>query len=291
MKSELLLCGFCHRQVDKPCLSKVSSDTCTRTINKARAGGAGPKTITFDTPALVSFHTCMDQVMRERLEATRKGGDPLSKFTPKQAVKLVHLEAERRFIEWQVATRKGGGRPWYEVLKIPLTGSKHEIKIRRRFRDPAKAIRYANLKIEQAEGSASYQVQTRQGVVPKKPLKGLFGFDPQEALRRGPEVNSTKENVMAKAKAKKAKTNGAAKPGVKKDKAYYLRCAAGKEECGSGDFIRGHVLQGKLTAQEIADLAKKKFKGTTKPSDVYWNRGQLKAQKIAVPDMAKDAGK
>lgn len=91
---------------------------------------------------------------------------------------------------------------------------------------------------------------------------------------------------MAKAK-KSSKGNGATKtPKVKKDKAYYLKNVGTAKT--SGDFIRGRILQGKMDAEAIAAETRKKFKGhTTKPSDVYWNRGQLKAAGIKVPEMAK----
>ncbi len=195
---------------------------------------------------------------------------------------LMEREAERRFIAWQKAARKKG--TWYEILKVPHKGSKHAILVVRKFRDFQKAEAYALKRNEKAEGAASFDVQVRNGVVPERP-KDLLGFDPQEALRQFSSQPSEGESTMAKVKVKGKKSAGNGATKVKKDKAYYLRCAGGKEACGSGDFIRGHILQGKLDAAKIAEMAKKKFKGTTKPSDVYWNRGQLKAAGIAVPKM------
>jgi len=92
---------------------------------------------------------------------------------------------------------------------------------------------------------------------------------------------------MAKAKAKKGKKAGNGAVKVKKDKAYYLKCTSGTPPKASGDFIRGRILQGKMSAEDIATEVRKKFKGhSTKPSDVYWNRGQLKKAGISVPKMA-----
>jgi hypothetical protein len=273
------LCGFCYRHVEKPCTNKTATETCTQSVNKTRSGGAGARSISFnlaDVP--LNFHTFLDQVRAQHGELQRAGKDPLQAFSRKKVQQLLQLEAERRFIEWQKASRKF--RPWYEVLKIPLKGSKHEVKVVRKFRDFSKVEPYIEKRTQSSEGSAGFQMQVRNGVVPVKP-KTLLGFDPNQ--------QQPKESIMAKAKAKKGKkaaSNGAA-PKVKKDKAYYMKVGANAEK--SGDFIRFHILQGKLTAQKIAEMAKKKFKGTTKPSDVYWNRGQLKAAGIKVPDMPKSA--
>lgn len=276
-QKDLHLCKWCHRSVEKPCVKRETQNNCGQSVSKTRGGGAGEKTISFDTPSFVSFHTIHAQVVFQWQALVQMGKDPLQAFTRKKREELLKLEAERRFIDWQKATRKN--RPWYEVLKIPLKGSKHEIRVVRKFRDQIKAGIYIDKRTKKAEGAASFQMQTRNGVAPLKP-KELLGFDP----------NQQKESIMAKAKAKvKAATNGAAKaPKVKKDKAYYMKAVSAPKT--SGDFIRGRILQGKMTAEEIATETRKKFKGhTTKPSDVYWNRGQLKAAGIKVPEMG--AGK
>lgn len=270
--SDLHHCNFCHRSVEKPCLSRASSDSCGQSISKTRAGGAGARTISHETPHFVSFHTVFAQVHSQWEEMKKAGRDPLESFSRNNQIRLIGQEAERRYIEWQKAARKN--RAWYEVLKIPHKGSKHEILVVRKFRDPLKVLPYIEKRTKKSRGAASFQVQTRQGVVPIQP-KQLFGFDPNQ-----------KESIMAKAKAKAKAGNGAKAPKVKKDKAYYLKNVGTAKT--SGDFIRGMLLKGGKSAGEIAEMTKKKFKGhTTKPSDVYWNRGQLKAAGIKVPDMEK----
>ncbi len=253
----------------------------------------------------VDFHSCLLEVRAQRSALSQMGRDPLQGMdrlcgqcgrlrathrwdecpdAESKAERLMRLEAERRFIAWQKACRKK--RAWYEVLKVPHKGNDHRIRVIRKFRDWQKAEDYAKVCQEKAGAppKASFQVQVRNGVVPERP-KQLLGFDPQEALRVF-KPNQEEVTMAKKAKAK-VKGNGAAKsaaPKVKKDKAYYLRCAAGKEDCGSGDYIRGLILKGGLSAEDIAKAAVKKFKGTTKPSDVYWNRARLKEQKIAIPE-------
>lgn len=197
---------------------------------------------------------------------------------PSKLEAVLNYEAYRRFEEWM---RKAGKKRKYEVFRTAHKGQSFAVKVRRRFRDYTKAMEYANKLNSDPERTASYDIQLRQGVQPVEP-KHLLGFDPQTVLQ------PNQEQTMAKAKGKKASANGAGKVKVKKDKAYYLRCAAGKEDCGSGDFIRGMILKGGSTAEQIVGAVRKKFKGhTTKPSDVYWNRGQLKAQGINPPDLAK----
>ena len=273
-KSTLLNCKFCHRAVEKPCITRDAQNSCGRSLNVTRGGGAGAKTISQPAPHRIDFHTLMDQVLRQREVLIQQGQDPLAGFSRKKISALLNLEAERRFIEWQKAARKH--RPWHEVLKIPHKGSKHEIKVVRQFRDWTKACEYAQKRTHKSRGAASFEVQPHQEVVPVRP-KQLLGFDP----------NQKEKAVMAKAKKAKGKKagNGAKAPAVKKDKAYYLRNVESAKT--SGDFIRGRILQGKKSAEDIAKEARKKFKGTTQKSDVYWNRGQLKKAGIKMPEMAQ----
>ena len=199
---------------------------------------------------------------------------------PSRLDAVLAYEAYRRYEEW---SRRAGKKRKYEVFRTPHKGQSFAVKVRRRFKDYQKAVEYAERLNSDPERTASYDIQLRQNVQPVQP-KHLLGFDPLTVL----QPNQEKIMAKAKVKGKKASANGAGKPKVRKDKAYYFRCMSGKQECGSGDFIRGCILKGGMDAETIVGLARKKFKGhSTKPSDVYWNRGQLKAQGINPPDLAK----
>lgn len=98
---------------------------------------------------------------------------------------------------------------------------------------------------------------------------------------------------MAKAKAKKAKVKKAKSMGARFEKRttkFYADAAKGKIE-SAGLLIRVRLVQGKLMPDQIVAEVKKRFKGSTcKKSDVYWNRGRLKAEGITLPK-AKSAAK
>lgn len=101
---------------------------------------------------------------------------------------------------------------------------------------------------------------------------------------------ATKKAKSTKSKAKKSakKVNKTRKVTFeKRTPAYYKTVAAGisrgKVPGSSGELIRARLVEGRLSTEDIIKEVHKRFKGSTaKASDVYWQRGRLKKEGIAL---------
>lgn len=101
------------------------------------------------------------------------------------------------------------------------------------------------------------------------------------------KAKSTKSTKHSKKSAKKATKKTSKITFEKRTPAYYKTVAAGisrgKVPGSSGELIRARLVEGRLSTEDIIKEVHKRFKGSTaKASDVYWQRGRLKKEGIAL---------